>query len=162
MQYLKTWELGYFISTLPKLPRGLSELRSVQAGVPTSHSGSDALRIIKARTKLLSGVDLVNKPGKGSWFRPHTNSVELASDLWDSFTVEAVALAAHEMGHAMQWRKFGAELFARSMARRDLITVEADAWMRGFALIKECGLLQDKHAELAREVAAACWATYHL
>lgn len=164
MKFLNTWELGYFIGTLPKLPRSLSELRKIQAGMPTSHSGRDALRVIKAKTLSLSSIQIEKTEDNESWFDPRINAVALRCvpeiDLWNGFTVEAVAVAAHEMGHALQWRKFGAELFAKNMAKSDLIIVEADAWMRGFQLIKDCNLLKDGQIAIAKEVAAARWATY--
>lgn len=164
MKHLKTRELAYFIDTLPKLPRSIHELRSVQAGVPTGYSGRDALRVIKAKIKSLSDVTIGKTSDKTSWFSPQLNAVALhvsrEADLWHGFTIEAIVAAAHEMGHALQWRKFGAEPFARNIAKSDSITVEADAWMRGFQLINDCGLLESKHAAIAKEVAAACWATY--
>lgn len=164
VKFLNTWELRYFIGTLPKLPRSIHELRLVQAGVPTGYSGRDALRVIKAKIKPLSDVTIGKTSDKTSWFSLHLNAVALhvscEADLWHGFTVEAVAAAAHEMGHALQWRKFGAEPFAKNIAKGDSIIVEADAWMRGFQLIRDCGLLESKHAAIAKEVAAACLATY--
>lgn len=132
--------------------------------MPTSHSGRDALRIIKAKTPVLSSIQIGKTTSKAGWFDPAINAVALHCsaevDLWHGFTIEAVATAAHEMGHALQWRKFGAEPFAKFMAKGDLIIVEADAWMRGFQLIKDCNLLKDEQISIAKEVAAAFWATY--
>lgn len=158
MKHLKTWELAYFIDTLPKLPRSIHELRLVQAGVPTGYSGRDALRVIKAKTDL-SWVVIGTTEDRSSWFNPRLSAVALRVELWHSLTIEAVAVAAHEMGHALQWRKFGASLFFEHR-ERDVLMHEADAWMRGFHLITKCNLLQDDQIALAKEVAASCWATY--
>lgn len=77
-------------------------------------------------------------------------------------SISSVMTAAHELGHALQYSQVGFFVMQRLKATRDRhLALEADAWLKGFDLAEQAGLLRsDEDRQYARQWARCCWATY--
>ncbi|MGK0501188.1 MAG: Zn-dependent membrane protease YugP [Oceanicoccus sp.] len=53
----------------------------------------------------LEGVELVKGEADQNFYRPSDNTVSLSPDVYDGKSLSAVAIAAHEVGHAIQFNR---------------------------------------------------------
>ena len=62
-----------------------------------------ALHLIKQYQ--LEGVELVKGEVDQNFYRPSDNTVSLSPDMYDGKSLSAIAIAAHEVGHAIQFNR---------------------------------------------------------
>lgn len=114
--------MGYFIFALPPIILMIWAQYRVKSAfangmrVPARLSGAAAARHI-LDSNGLTNVPVVETPGKlTDHFDPRANEVRLSSDVYHGQTAASVGIAAHEVGHAMQYAQSYAPLVIRNFA----------------------------------------------
>lgn len=114
--------LLYLLLTAPFLILGLwaqSRVKGTfaqwsQVRASTGRTGAEVARAILDRNGLLD-VQVLHTPGSLSdHYDPRSRTVHLSDDVYASSSVAAVAVAAHEVGHAIQHARAYAPLAART------------------------------------------------
>ena len=101
----------------------------MQVGVGNGLTGAEVARQILDRNGL-EGVPVDTSPGGplSDHYDPRKRTVNLSDDVFGSSSVAAVAVAAHEVGHAIQHQKAYAPFRARS-ALWPVVAFASNAWL---------------------------------
>ncbi|MBE6727742.1 MAG: zinc metallopeptidase [Ruminococcaceae bacterium] len=102
---------GYLIFVVPAMLISLIAQIAVKSSfskysrVLCGHSGAEAAQAV-LRANGVTGVTITRVAGNlTDHFDPRTNTIRLSDSVYDSRTISAVGVAAHEAGHAVQYAK---------------------------------------------------------
>lgn len=102
--------LGLGLVLLAGLVGGIVQSRMMAAmkefsATPAPYNGADVARAM-LRDNGIGGVQVTHTPGQlTDHYNPANRTVNLSDDVYDTYSVAAMAVAAHECGHAVQHAK---------------------------------------------------------